>query len=764
MTLQRRQLLLFATVLITILSLFGSGWVAPQTESASAWKPLQPADRLIGPARGNPEGVVRLALTLGSARPDQVSEYAYEIYRLAPQVGLDPAILIAQSALETGYWKGKFWKSSLNPAGIGIYNDNQPHSFYWANGVDAARGHIYHMYSYAVGIPQPDSILYLYRNLTPSTDGITRLGYAGTKQTIQSLEGSWALMPLYARGLCNKGNEILQFIERTQPPPVPASLPVVSVSATGGNDPARTLDGSPTSNWAVAGNAGSIREASITYYLGAPVEVEGVDWIFGRTGAADYLSIRSSVDGVEWTTQRLVSNAPAGVWQHLDKPFSARFIRLVFKNPNAEADLGYLAEIAFSGFSAARPTATITPTPSPTEPPAYSSMEEITASGGNDPYRVRDGLPETSWAVTGDGAMLQSAWITVDLGEQTHITSIGWQFRKTGFADYLSIRVSSDGATWTTVKVVGNAPAGQWATLDVAATAQYVRFYFRNPNSEPALGYLSEIQVHGYPGSSPSVTPTATPATGPVILTGMPIVPIGSGGSSGATPSKSIWDGNLVTDWRTTTSPPPSQSAEYVDLGGPANITGISLYFSEPECGEMLTVQTALDKSSFREAFRTDTGMASQWRNIPLAATARYVRFMFTGPVSGRPLGCLAEVEVLGTGMATSTPVPTATKTPTRTATSTPTHTATLSAQPTSSATDTATPSPNPTMTDPPTLVPTETIASTSTPESPMVTAIDSPTIEVSISDTSTVTPDAPVATDAPTPEDPIPSETPAGP
>ena len=78
--------------------------------------------------------------------------------------------------------------------------------------------------------PRQGHILYQYRNLTPGVENAVRLGYAGTKTTIQSLEGSWALMALYAKGLCNKGNEILNFIEQTSPTvPLPRlRLPVPS--------------------------------------------------------------------------------------------------------------------------------------------------------------------------------------------------------------------------------------------------------------------------------------------------------------------------------------------------------------------------------------------------------------------------------------------------------------------------------------------------------------------------------------------------------
>ena len=54
---------------------------------------------------------------------DEVERYIREVYRLGPQIGFDPAILVAQSALETNYWRDDWWALRLNPAGLGITGD-----------------------------------------------------------------------------------------------------------------------------------------------------------------------------------------------------------------------------------------------------------------------------------------------------------------------------------------------------------------------------------------------------------------------------------------------------------------------------------------------------------------------------------------------------------------------------------------------------------------------------------------------------------------
>lgn len=223
MLLGRSTLARSLAVWLAVALLVGGVAALSSPATRAAFVPLQPADALMHAPRGDADGVYRFAEAVGSARLPDTRAYLDEIYRLAPLVGLDPAILVGQSALETGYWRGKFWVSDLNPAGIRITNDDQPTSFHWATGADAARGHIYHLYVYAAGVPPAGHLLDQYRALDPRVQNAVDAGYAGTKTTIQSLEGSWATMSLYAQGLCNKANEILGYAERTTTTPTRTS-------------------------------------------------------------------------------------------------------------------------------------------------------------------------------------------------------------------------------------------------------------------------------------------------------------------------------------------------------------------------------------------------------------------------------------------------------------------------------------------------------------------------------------------------------------
>jgi flagellum-specific peptidoglycan hydrolase FlgJ len=136
-----------------------------------------------------------------------VQAYVAEVYRLAPLVGLDPAIVVAQSAHESGYWQSEIWVEHLNPAGIGVTGPNVP-SPTWGSGEDAARAQIVHLYLYAAGEIGPGHPLEPYLALDPRYEAALGAGRAASARTIADLSGRWATDPLYADGIARVGNEL----------------------------------------------------------------------------------------------------------------------------------------------------------------------------------------------------------------------------------------------------------------------------------------------------------------------------------------------------------------------------------------------------------------------------------------------------------------------------------------------------------------------------------------------------------------------------
>jgi hypothetical protein len=148
---------------------------------------------------------------------DELWAYVGEVYRLAPLAGLDPAVVVAHSALETGWWQSPAWVEHLNPAGIGVTGADVD-SPTWANGVDAARAQIVHLALYANGPIPPDHPLAPYIALDPRYAAAVDAGRGGSARSIADLTGRWATDPHYASSIARVGNDIFG----PQPLPAPA--------------------------------------------------------------------------------------------------------------------------------------------------------------------------------------------------------------------------------------------------------------------------------------------------------------------------------------------------------------------------------------------------------------------------------------------------------------------------------------------------------------------------------------------------------------
>lgn len=175
-------------------------------------RPLTPDDPILGPARGDADDLTTFVI---ENRPGPLSrheadtlDYLNEVYRLAPLVGIDPAIVVAQSALETGNWTSEHWTERRNPAGIGV-TDGHDYGHSWANGTDAARAQIVHLWIYTHVETAPDRVaIWPYLDLDPRFMNVVRQGWQGTVRTIRDLTGKWATDPRYAEKIAKRGNEL----------------------------------------------------------------------------------------------------------------------------------------------------------------------------------------------------------------------------------------------------------------------------------------------------------------------------------------------------------------------------------------------------------------------------------------------------------------------------------------------------------------------------------------------------------------------------
>jgi uncharacterized protein YraI len=172
--------------------------------------PFDVTNTIVGATRGSADGAIAFARSAGAVRMDEVERYIREVYRLAPQIGFDPAILVAQSALETGYWKSDWWSLRLNPAGIGVTGDPAQNSASptFPSGTVAARAQIAHMHAEVFGNSRP--LPQVLQGVDPTYQRVFEAGWAGTIRTINDLAGTWAVDPQYGHKIVRVGREIFE--------------------------------------------------------------------------------------------------------------------------------------------------------------------------------------------------------------------------------------------------------------------------------------------------------------------------------------------------------------------------------------------------------------------------------------------------------------------------------------------------------------------------------------------------------------------------
>ncbi len=189
-------------------------------------KPIHPDDPILGPVRGSADVAINAIRRSVWPRSVEFSEacqaaqeYVKEVFRLAPLVGIDPAVVVAQGALETGNWTSEHWIDRRNPAGIGVLGDPggpvDDLGYAWKDGTDAARGQIVHLAAYTL-IPIDRwsdvwRVLTPYKSLDPRLYAFEMAGWSGTVVTIRDLTGKWATDPLYAEKTAKRGNELFGF-------------------------------------------------------------------------------------------------------------------------------------------------------------------------------------------------------------------------------------------------------------------------------------------------------------------------------------------------------------------------------------------------------------------------------------------------------------------------------------------------------------------------------------------------------------------------
>ncbi|MDQ4099677.1 MAG: glucosaminidase domain-containing protein [Chloroflexota bacterium] len=190
---------------------------------------FQASNRIRGKSSGKVDDVLALVEARGPARADAVEAYLREVYRLGGRVGINADIVAVQAIHETDWFRSKWWKERLNPAGIGITGDpaQDKASRTWETGEDAARAHLVHLWLYAEGETLHEA-LEPFRKLDPRWDAAVAAGKVGKTKTIAALAGTWAADQDYAEKIVRHLNAIFPDAPTPQPaPPSDESLDAV---------------------------------------------------------------------------------------------------------------------------------------------------------------------------------------------------------------------------------------------------------------------------------------------------------------------------------------------------------------------------------------------------------------------------------------------------------------------------------------------------------------------------------------------------------
>jgi hypothetical protein len=180
----------------------------PAASPAVAVIPFATTNGIVGPPRGSANKAITFARSHGALRLHEVERYVREIYVQAPAVGFDPALLIAQSALETANWTSYWWAQRLNPAGIGITGHamQEASSPQFNDGIAAARAQLAHMHAEVYGNSKP--LPAMLQGVDPTYQRVFDAGWAGSVRTLEDLSGTWAVDPDYAAKIVDRARQI----------------------------------------------------------------------------------------------------------------------------------------------------------------------------------------------------------------------------------------------------------------------------------------------------------------------------------------------------------------------------------------------------------------------------------------------------------------------------------------------------------------------------------------------------------------------------
>jgi hypothetical protein len=131
---------------------------------------------------------------IGARNRAELERFVTQIYRSHALTGLNPDLLVALSATDTGIWRSRGWEKDLHPGGLPEL-DQYMKPVRFGRGDEAARALCVHLMGYAKG---HDNALAQWIHLDPGFIGIHMMGHAGTVKRLAGLgNGKWSTDPAY---------------------------------------------------------------------------------------------------------------------------------------------------------------------------------------------------------------------------------------------------------------------------------------------------------------------------------------------------------------------------------------------------------------------------------------------------------------------------------------------------------------------------------------------------------------------------------------
>lgn len=152
--------------------------------------------------------------SINGADKSKSAAFVKEVFRLYPESGYSPEIVIAQWDLETGTGTTQPWLTRNNPAGIGI-TDGGDSGHSWPTPAAAAQAQTVHLSGYVDGYVRS---LRSYLDQDPRYLLLLKTDYAQSVHVVDDLTGKWATDPQYGIKIAGRLERMRSFIPTPKPP------------------------------------------------------------------------------------------------------------------------------------------------------------------------------------------------------------------------------------------------------------------------------------------------------------------------------------------------------------------------------------------------------------------------------------------------------------------------------------------------------------------------------------------------------------------